>query len=453
MKGPLKVVVPAIPVILTALLYGSSVSPATRIATPIIVTAAPVYEALAGLHGAERFPLGAHLMRIEEGSAEPLVNGFYATADADVSFDATHVLFAGKQSSTSPWQIWELTIADHSVRRIPTSTNDAVRPLYLPGDRFVYAERESSGFRMQAAKTDGSTVLPLTYMAASALPSAVLRDGRILFQSAYPLNAGETPELYLVYSDGSGLESYRCDHGAARWGGTQLASGDVVFTHGSALARFTSPLAVEVPISLPAASYAGRIAETANGEWLVSAKAEGMQHFVLRLWKPGTSNVQVVFHMEDENVVDPVFLSPRPVPNRHPSALHNWTTANLLALDARQSRNDPLTETPSFVQLESQDNSGHTIRLGRAPVEADGSFFVQVPGDHPLRFALLNSEGAVIRQEQGWFWSRAGEQRICVGCHTGPERAPDNRIPAVLLLTTTPVDLSLPGHSTAKGGN
>ena len=31
----------------------------------------------------------------------------------------------------------------------------------------------------------------------------------------------------------------------ARWGGHQLASGDVVFTHGATLARFTSPLAHE----------------------------------------------------------------------------------------------------------------------------------------------------------------------------------------------------------------
>ena len=44
----------------------------------------------------------------------------------------------------------------------------------------------------------------------------------------------------------SGVQSYRCDHGRARWGGKQLASGDVVFTHGTSLARFTSPLAHEV---------------------------------------------------------------------------------------------------------------------------------------------------------------------------------------------------------------
>ena len=78
---------------------------------------------------------------------------------------------------------------------------------------------------------------PLTYMGANAVPVDVLADGRILFEAGFPLGEGATPEMFLVYSDGSGVESYRCDHPAdvagARWGGRQLKSGDVVFTHGA----------------------------------------------------------------------------------------------------------------------------------------------------------------------------------------------------------------------------
>ena len=86
--------------------------------------------------------------------------------------------------------------------------------------------------------------------------------------------------------------------------------------------------------------------------------------------------------------------------------------------------------------------------MGTVPVEQDGSFFVKVPGDKPIRFALLDDKGTVLRQEHGWFWARGGGQRICVGCHTGPERAAENRVPAVLLRTTTPVDLT----SMSRGG-
>ena len=80
-------------------------------------------------------------------------------------------------------------------------------------------------------------------MSASAVPADVLADGRILFEAGFPLGEDATPEMFLVYSDGSGVESYRCDHPAntagARWGGKQLNSGEVVFTHGASLARFS----------------------------------------------------------------------------------------------------------------------------------------------------------------------------------------------------------------------
>jgi hypothetical protein len=90
--------------------------------------------------------------------------------------------------------------------------------------------------------------------------------------------------------------------------------------------------------------------------------------------------------------------------------------------------------------------------MGTAPVESDGSFFVKAPADRAIRFVLLDAKGTVLRQERGWFWIRKGEQRYCVGCHAGPERAPENAVPQVLLRTTTPVDLT--GNSQLqRGGN
>jgi hypothetical protein len=420
----------------------------------IIVTAAPVYEPLAALRGGERFPKGAQLLLVHASKAEPLVTGFAASTDANISFDGKTVLFAGKKEAGDAWQIWELTLADLSVRKVISTANDAERPFYLPGGRMVWAQRTPWGFQLESAEdghlqgytflnpTAGPGVLPLTYMRASAFPADVIADGRILFEAGFPLGSGSTPDLYLVYADGSGIESYRCDHGRARWGGKQLASGDVVFTHGASLARFTSPLATETPVVAPHAEYAGAIAETASGAWLVSARALVNTHYAIKLWKPGSPALQTVFAVSDENLVEPVLVAPRTMPKRHPSGLHPWDYANMLALDARQSREGDLKVAPASVRLEMLDARGHTVDTGTAPVEPDGSFFVKTPADKPIRFALLDEKGAVVRQERGWFWIRSGEQRICVGCHAGPERASENRVPAVLLRSTTPADLT-----------
>jgi len=435
-------------------------SAAQKIGSDILVTAAPVYEPLAALHGGERFPRGAQLLRVRDGNAQPLVNGFAASADANVSFDGKRVLFAGKKAAGDAWQIWELSFEDHALRRLIAGEGDAIRPFYLPGGRLVYARRTAQGFRIEAAGKDGlpvsdpvdehvgSLVQPLTYFPGSAIPADVLADGRILFEAEFPLGTGSTPELFLVYSDGSGVESYRCDHGKARWGGKQLASGDVVFTHGGSLARFTSPLANEAPIVAPHAEYAGAMAETAAGDWLMSAGAGAGAHYALKLWRQAASlkstagALETVIAMSGENLVEPVLIAPRTRPKRHPSGLHDWSYANMLALDARQSREGDLKVAPASVRLETLDAVGHRIVTGTAPVEADGSFLVKTPADRPIRFALLDAKGAVVRREHGWFWIRRGEQRICAGCHTGPERSSENRVPAVLQRTTTAFDLS-----------
>lgn len=423
----------------------------------VIATAAPVYDGLAALRGGERFPKGAHLLILHEGKAEPLVPDFAASADANVAFDAKKVLFAGKKAATDPWRIWELTLADRSVRQVTADSADAIRPMYLPAWRLVYSLHTDHGFQLRSARLLDSkaleeiegpatrAILPLTYVNASAIPADVLADGRVLFESGFPLGSGSTPELFRVYSDGSGVESYRCDHretGTGRWGGRQLASGDVVFTHGDSLARFTSPLAHEVRLSAPRAEYAGAPAETSSGALIVAAREDSKARYALRLWSPRAASLRPLMRRAGENLVDPVLVAERNRPRRHPSALHDWDYANLLALDARISRDGALKDAPSAVRLEALDSRGKVATLGTAPVESDGSFFVKAPADRAIRFALLDAKGAVLRQERGWFWSRGGEQRICVGCHTGPERASENKIPGVLLRTTTPVDLT-----------
>jgi hypothetical protein len=439
------------------------------IGSDVIVTAAPLYDPLAALRGEERFRDGAQLLLIHDGKAEPLVADFAASADASVSFDGGSVLFAGKKAANDPWQIWELTLTDRKVRQVVASGSNAIRPLYLPGWRLVYALQTLQGFQMQSARLIESkafeeiepagtkAVFPLTYMGASAVPADVLADGRILFEAGFPLGEGATPEMFLVYSDGSGVESYRCDHPAngtsARWGGKQLKTGDVVFSHGSSLARFTSPLAHEERVTTPRGDYGGGIAETATGEWLMSARDSANAKFALKLWKPGRAAMQTVLSRSEDNLVEPVVVGPRERPRRHPSALHEWDYANLLALDARVSRDGALKGVPASVRLEERDAAGNAVAMGTAPVEQDGSFFVETPADRAVRFVLLDAKGTVLRQEHGWFWIRSGEQRICVGCHAGPEHAAENRVPEVLLRSTTPVDLTGTAQATQRGGN
>lgn len=415
-----------------------------------IYTVAKTYEPLAWMHGGERFPSGATI-RIHELSGEhPLVPEFFAAADPAISFDGRRILFAGKRGHDDPWQIWEISLGGDDARQITPGKEDCVRPFYLPDDRIIYARKIGDRFRIEATDLNGKNVLALTYGPANFLPSDIVRDGRILFEAGYPLASDATPEIYAVYSDGSGVESYRCDHGKTHQGGRQVSSGDIIFASASGLGRFTSARAKEIAISAPPGEYTGDVAELASGEWLLPWRTDAKHEFQLVIWRPGSNAIHRTLAAPEANAIQPVGLGPRVVPNRHPSGLHDWADANLLCLNAYTSKYSfPLGAIHS-VRLYTRDSSGNAKLLGRAPVERDGSFFVHVPSEQALQIELLDAFGQTLKRESGFFWMRHGEQRVCVGCHAGPETAPENAVPQILLKSTTPADMT--SAQNAPGG-
>jgi hypothetical protein len=418
----------------------------------ILYTQADSFNALAWLRGGERFR-GARLVIQDVTGRHSLLPSFYATADADVSFEGTAIVFAGKEQAADPWQVYELTLSGGTPRRITSNTEDCIRPLYLPGERVIYAHKAHGRFVLESASLAGGKSSTLSFAAGNFLPNDVLRDGRILFTTGFPLGTEGPPELYTEYSDGSGVEANRCDHGHARFGGKQLSDGDIVFTRSKGLGRFTSPLAHEVDLMAPAGDYAGGIAQMPSGELLVSWRSGPAQPYVLKGWRRGGTAMTTVEAPGGGSVVQPVVVAPRPEPNRHPSGLHEWTYSNLLALNASISRDRVIDgKSIAAVRVVTLGDDGIPQILGTATVEKDGSFFVQVPGDRPLRFELLNAAGKVLEQQRGWMWARGGEQRICVGCHAGPERAPDNAVPAVLLRSSDPTILTGTVSPVDKGG-
>ncbi|MFC1573049.1 hypothetical protein ACFL6M_05565, partial [Candidatus Eisenbacteria bacterium] len=71
--------------------------------------------------------------------------------------------------------------------------------------------------------------------------------------------------------------------------------------------------------------------------------------------------------------------------------------------------------------------------LGEAPVEEDGSFYVNVSGDVPFYVETLDADGRALQTMRAWTWVRAGDQRGCIGCHENKELAPENRATQALI--------------------
>ena len=443
-----------LPVFLAVFLMLShfSASTATQKQFPSIVyTSAPQFLPTAWLTGGERFPSGAAIMLRKDGGSRKLITSFVASADPDVSFDGSKILFSGKKSTTDAWQIWEIGLDGTGLRQITFTKADSVRPFYLPEDRIVYSRRIDGRLVLESLPAGGGTATGLFYAPGNAIATDVLRDGRILFDSSYPLGSA-APEIYTVYSDGSGVESYRCDHKIRRFGGRQIASGDIVFSTGRGLARFTSPSAQQVSVATPAGEYAGDIAELSDGSWLLSRRNSHSAPFQLITWKPGQATPAPVIS-DNANLIQAQIVAGRSVPNRHPSALHPWKTANLLALNVYTSKYNFAAGSVASVRVYGQTTDGKEKLMGTAPVESDGSLYVKIPGDAPIKFELVDKQGGSLKKQAGWMWARAGEQRVCVGCHAGPEHSPENAVPQILLRSTIPADMTANDTTINAGGH
>jgi hypothetical protein len=409
----------------------------------LLYTEAPQYDSAAMLRGGERFPAGAVVKVLSGGASRVLAPSLEVSADAALSPDATTVLIAAKEKAGQPWRIWEVPLAGGTPRQLTSGAEDCIRPFYAAERQFVYARKTASGFQIEIAPLAGGSALRLTYLPGDFLPNAVLRDGRVLFEAPFPPAPSAVRELYTVYVDGSGEEARRCDHGPDRHSAAELTSGDTVFQTGTGLARFTSARAGQLELALPKGQYVGPVAETDSGEWLAAYRPGGTgAYWICRF--PPRAGAQPV-NVAGPNAWQPVPVRVRPALPYHPSGLGNREGANLLCLNSYISKSEQIPKgSVAEVRVWSLNNRGSAVALGKAPVEADGSFYVQTPSETPLRFELLDGAGKTVAAEKGWFWARKGEQRVCVGCHAGPERAPENLSPQVLLRTQKPVPMGKP---------
>ncbi len=413
-----------------------------------LFTQAPRYNSRAWLNNGDRFPAGATIRVVASGKSRPLVQDFAATADPALSFDATHVLFAGRQRAGDPWRIWEVALEQGTPRQVSAGDGDCYRPLYLPADQIVYTRRTGVSSQIEIASLDGGGKPDrLTFTPGHFLTADVLRDGRILFEAEHIYAGRSVREIMSVYPDGTGVESIRCDHGADRYAPKEVASGDIVFVEKGRLGRFTSTLAHQTAaVSQSEGEVAGPVAEANGGDLVFAARGDAEQPFRI-------SQLPAAAHAAGMNELEPVVIATRLAPRRFPSALLAIRTAgNLLCLNVATSRDPIRGGAIRAVRVFTQSDNGNPLLLGTQTVEQDGSFFVQVPGDKPLRLEAIDAAGRVVSAERNWWWMRVAEQRACVGCHAGPERAPDNAVPEVLLRKDVPVQMLISaGKNGSKG--
>jgi hypothetical protein len=425
-----------------------------------------------------RFPQGSRLVRLAGKSQSPLnlTPDFFAAAYPRISFDGLRVLFAGRKSSDGHWQIWEMNVDGSGQRQVSHCPDDCVQPAYLPRGEIVFTVLSvgTNGVTSQlwVSDVDGSAAHPITFGPGDFQVETVLKNGVILASARSPLVPADGQpadrQLYTLRPDGSDLATLRCDHqhAAVRSQAEELDDGSVVF--------------VKTPLS--PARLSGELAWIRRGalhnapltslQTLASSPQPLAAKKLVVAREPGNANPSAkklalyAFDAAQGRFGALIYEDPKlssiaavPVAAHEPPRWY-WSTLNpelqtgyFICIDAYKAEGFPqgrIAAALSLVRVLTLDpETQRESRLGEASIEKDGSFYIAVPPDKPIRFEVLDATGHVIRAQRSWIWSRSGEEHGCVGCHEDRALAPENRWPLALRRFDTPTRLGVEAHPEA----
>ena len=204
-----------------------------------------------------------------------------------------------------------------------------------------------------------------------------------------------------------------------------LAGGEEVYIHNhdnmNPHGRFTTPYPAVSP-NEPGAK---------EDDWLYVSHAPWYDlrrnGYGIYLFNTTTRRKVLVYDDPEMSDIDPVPVYARPVPKTMRSVVKpGKATGRIYCVSAFNSDLPYDHSAVKYVRVIAARQQGLTMNanasfrtriLGQVPLEEDGSFYVEVPADTPLRFVLLDADEQTIIHESEFNYVRPGETKGCIGCH------------------------------------
>jgi hypothetical protein len=410
---------------------------------------------------------GGRLIVLEpDGSSRILIPDFHSACDPEVSFDGGRILFAGKRQPTDPWNIWEIEADGSDLRQVTDEIDDCRAPIYLStfytitsaepwytilfvrDDGVLNEEGSAPGTSLYTVRLDGSELHRITFNLSNETDPFLMVDGLVLFAGWQNRVRDGWPRgrisLFGVHTDGIDYSLF----GGLQGGGIQHmptvgTDGTVLFVEADSVGWDGAGHLASLRTQRPHHTYRRLTGSPeglfhspsplADGSFLVSRRpADGSGTHGIYRFEPVAGRLDLLHDAADSHELDAKALAPRPQPDGRSSTVQPESpTGKLYCLNAYESDEQmaPMVEPGTIRRvrvIEGLPATAGRRLLGEAPVEADGSFHVDIPADLPVQLQILDDDGMAL-STCGWIWTRPREFRGCIGCHEDPELTPENR--------------------------
>ncbi len=425
------------------------------------------------------------------GTMRVVTEGFATATDPQFRFDGRSMVFAGHRTSDKPLQVWELSTLDARPFRRFAVDGDCVSPSFLPDGSTLFAslfanEYEEQGrlvsFSLFAQRSEGDTPTRLTFNPSSDFDPLVLSDGRVLYSSWQHVGNHHWPAgtmaLMVINADGTGVFPLTGNH-RGDWlkrGAVAVGSDEIVYIQAYTFGDFGAGELVATSFDNPFADYrtlvpidryaVADVATLPDGRLLLSARPSNQPSATFGLYVYDHGEVTLFYDDPNYHELAPAVGAKRPASDRRIStvvedepsgyvailncfatdrtdqhALRPGGVRAVRVIEGRPLKYDqgeiaflaaPGREAEPLAHPASATGYIPSTILGEVSPAADGSVYVKVPADRPLRFQLIDRDGFAVINERAWFWVRPNERRVCIGCHEDRELSPPNKAAAAL---------------------
>ena len=430
-------------------------------------------------------PLGSRILFYDPDTPEnPPVNltaDFAAAQDPEVYFNGEKILFSGKLTESDSWDIWEMRIDGSELQCLVNQPGNDFQPVYTgclntlndpEFDQILFVSTEAEELTedgsekataLYTCKLDGSYIHRVSYNLSSDFDPYILQDSRVVFTS-WQRNAGRFPPkglfpLFAMCIDGTDMMPFYGNHGAPliKRMARETFDNHVVFIESNELRPFGGGRLARVSLRRNLHSHEvlaegdgdlyAHPCPLPDGDLLVSYKRAGeketygLHRFDLKRRTLG----ERVFDDPEWHEMDVQRVAPREKP-RGRSTVVNYAKPGgfLYCLDTYISDLEHISTLPkgtlkrlrviegvpltrSHRHEEDPEGFAPSRIVADVPIEADGSFHIEVPPMTPLCLQVLDEHHVSVETLRSWIWVMPMEKRGCIGCHEDRELTPPNR--------------------------